>query len=390
MKRQPKNIGVITVARSDYGIYRPVLRRIIENKNLSLRLIVAADHLTRRGGMSIRAIQADGFPVRHRVPMTPVTDTAEGVALAMARGLAGFAKIYHRHRPDLIMALGDRFEMYAAVAAAAPFCIPVAHLHGGELTEGAMDNQFRHSISKLSHLHFVATSRCRRRLLRMGEEPERIFVTGAPGLDNIHETPVLSRAELMAALRLPPSARFVLATFHPETLSGARLGQSVRAFLSALEECGLPVVFTAPNVDMGHRRVEAMIRAVLRRRPDFRLFANMGAAMYFAAMRFAQAMVGNSSSGIIEAASFRLPVVNIGDRQRGREHGRNVVDVPCRHEQILLAIRRVTRPDFRRGLAGLRNPYGNGRAAPRIVRVLENLPPSQELITKKFFAGSVR
>lgn len=385
MQRRVRRIGVVTVARSDYGIYRPVLREIAGRSNLCLKLIVAADHLAARGGMTVMEIEADGFEVSRRVPMSPSGDSALGVARAMAQGLAGFADAYQRLRPDILLVLGDRFEMHAAVSAAMPFRVPVAHIHGGELTEGAMDNQFRHAISKMSHLHFVATEACRRRLLNMGEEPWRVTVSGAPGLDNLKEIQPVSRREFMTSVNLPEEARFILVTFHPETLSNASPERHMTELIAALDKCGLAVVFTSPNVDTGHRIIERMIRASVRTNRAFRLVGNMGTKMYFSAMKHAECMAGNSSSGIIEAAAFRLPVVNAGDRQRGREHGKNVVDVPCGRTRIAAAIRLATGPEFKKRLRGLRNPYGDGHAAERIVNVLSAIQSNRRLVTKVFW-----
>ena len=379
-----RTIGVITAGRSDYGIYQPILRRIRVCADLRLHLVVTGSHLAGDRGRTIGEIRRDGFVIGDRVDMLPAADTARGVAEAMGKGMNAFARIYARRRLDLLLVLGDRFEMHAAVAAAVPFSLPVAHLHGGEITEGAMDELFRHSITKMSHLHFVATNPYRDRLLRMGEESWRVKVTGAPALDNLREMRLMSRAlvEKKTGMTFDPPP--LLATFHPVTLEQGRGYAQVEEFLAALDRAGLPVLFTYPNVDMGSRVIIRAIQRFVDAHPGCRFAANLGTPLYFSAMKYAAAMVGNSSSGIIEAASFGLPVVNVGNRQAGRIHGRNVVEVPCERARILAAIRRVTFTAFRKKITGMRNPYGDGRAAERIVRMLRTIPLTQRLIMKKF------
>ncbi len=379
-----RTIGVITAGRSDYGIYAPILRRIRACADLRLHLVVTGSHLSGDCGKTIEEIRRDGFTMGDRVDMLPAADTARGVAEAMGKGMKAFARIYARRRLDLLLVLGDRFEMHAAVAAAVPFSLPVAHLHGGETTEGAMDELFRHSITKMSHLHFVATKLYRDRLLRMGEESWRVTVTGAPALDNLREMRLMSRAcvEKKTGMNLDPPP--LLATFHPVTLEQGRGSAQIEEVLAALDRAGLPVLFTYPNVDMGSRIIIRTIQRFVDTHPDCRFAANLGTPLYFSMMKYAAAMVGNSSSGIIEAASFGLPVVNIGNRQGGRVHGRNVVDVACERARILAAIRRVTAPAFRKTLKGMRNPYGDGRAAEKMVRILRTILLNQRLIVKKF------
>lgn len=382
--RITRAISVVTTARSDYGIYRPVLREILKRRELCLRLIVAADHLSKRGGMSVREIESDGFRVSDRIPMQPASDTAADIALAMARGMAGFAKAYQAHRPDILLVLGDRFEMHTAVAAAMPFGIPVAHLHGGELTEGAMDNQFRHSISKMSHIHFTATTGSRRRLLQMGEEPWRVTVTGAPSLDNLRDISLMSRSRLESETGMKLDSPPLLVTLHPVTLEPGKAGYHTMELLAALDRVDLPVIFTYPNIDMESGVIIREVRSFVKSHQACRLVKNLGTSRYFSMMKYAAAMVGNSSSGIIEAASFGLPVVNVGNRQRGRMHGKNVVDVPCDRTHIVKAIRQVTSPAFRHKIKRLKNLYGDGHASVEIVRVLRTVPLGHSLVTKRF------
>ena len=390
MSEAMRTIGVITAGRSDYGIYLPVLRRIRACPDLRLHLVVTGSHLAGDRGKTIDAIRRDGFAVGDCVDMLPASDTARGVAEAMGNGTKALARIYARRGLDLLLVLGDRFEMHAAVAAAVPFSLPVAHLHGGEITEGAMDELFRHSISKMSRLHFAATKTCRDRLLRMGEEPWRVKVTGAPALDNLRELRLMTRSQVekKTGMKFDPSP--LLATFHPVTLEQGLISGQIEEVLAALDRAGLPVLFTYPNVDMGSGTIIRAVRRYVAAHPACRVAPNLGTPLYFSVMKYAAAMVGNSSSGIIEAATFGLPVVNIGNRQGGRVHGRNVIDVACQRARILAAIRRVTGPAFRRKIRGMRNPYGDGHAAGQIVRILRTIPLNQRLVVKKFRDGRGR
>ena len=379
-----RTVGVVTVGRSDYGIYQPVLRAMQEHPALEPHLLVSGMHLSPEFGLTVREIEADGFPIRDRVEMLLSSDSPEGIAKAIGLGTIGFAQVYGRWRPDLLLVLGDRFEMYAAALAALPFKIPVAHLHGGELTEGATDDALRHSITKLSHLHFVSTEEYARRVRQMGEEPWRVVVSGAPGLDGIEGFTGLSREELESRFGLDVAQPPLLVTYHPASLEYEQTACQVKELLTALERSRLPVVFTAPNADVSGRTVATMIREFVASHPQARFVANLGRRGYFGLMRHAAARVGNSSSGIIEAASFRLSVVNVGTRQQGRVQGANVIDVGYESVAIGAAIARAVSPEFRRTLADLRNPYGDGRAGERIAAALAQVPLDASLVIKRF------
>lgn len=379
-----KSIGVVTVARSDYSIYLPLLRRIREEPELELNLIVGGMHLSPEFGSTVRVIEQDGFEISERIEMTLSSDTPEAIAKSIGLGMISFAQIYDRSRPDLLVVLGDRFEMYAAAAAALPFRIPVAHIHGGEVTEAAFDDALRHSMTKLSHLHFVSTEDYARRIVQLGEEPWRVTVCGAPSLDNLRTMKLLGPGELEARFGILLDRPILLATFHPVTLEYQHTEWQVNELLSALEASGMPTVFTMPNADTSSRTILGMIREFAETHDSCVLVENLGAQGYFSMMATAAAMVGNSSSGIIEAASFELPVVNIGDRQKGRVRGRNVIDVEYSRASILEGIRRAIDPAFRVGLRGLCNPYDHGGAAERIVEVLKRVALDEKLLTKRF------
>jgi UDP-hydrolysing UDP-N-acetyl-D-glucosamine 2-epimerase len=351
-----RTIDVVTTSRADYGILRPVLRRIQSDSSLRLRLIVSGSHLSPLFGLTVSAIERDGFTIAARLDVLGTSDTPEDTAQAMARGVAGFAKHLHQNHPDMLVVLGDRFEMHAAALAALPFRIPVAHIHGGELTAGAFDDALRHSTTKLAHLHFVSTKNAKRRILQLGEEAWRITVSGAPALDNLRETRLLGRDEVgsLTGLRIPES--FLLVTFHPATLDDGDPAVQTAMLFDAIEHSGIAAIVTMPNADPGGRAVRSTIEQRAGATPLIQLVENLGTDSYFSLMALASAMVGNSSSGIIEAASFALPVVNVGSRQEGRERPQNVIDVPPTAEGIREGIRRALSSSFKGELAGLINP----------------------------------
>ncbi len=379
-----RTIGVVTVARSDYGIYLPILRRIQETDGLQLSLFVTGMHLSPEFGLTVNDIKADGFEIQERVEMLLSSDTPEGIVKSMGLGVIGFAQAYARSRPDILLVLGDRFEMLSAVIAAQPFNIPTAHLHGGETTQGAIDEAFRHSITKMSHLHFVSTKAYRDRVIQLGEEPWRVTVSGAPGLDNLQTIPLLRCEELEHKIGLPLAPRPLLVTFHPVTLEHQDTPYHITELLLALEMTTMPTIFTYPNADTnGHIVIQAIDRFVATH-PQSHVVMNLGTQAYFSLMKYAAAMVGNSSSGIIEAASFELPVVNIGNRQLGRAHSFNVVHTDYDRESIAQAIRKVITPSFRSRLVGIANPYGDGKAADRILKILQTIDLERKLLFKRF------
>lgn len=388
-----RTITAVTVGRSDWGIYRPILNVIRETPGLQLKVIAAGAHLVHQHGGTIAEIQADGFEVDDSVDMLLASDSPEAIAKSMGLGTIGFAQAFQRARPDLLLVLGDRFEMHAAAVAATPFRIPIAHVHGGEVTEGAIDDAYRHAITKYSHLHFVSTAEHARRVVQLGEEPWRVTISGAPALDNLNTLSLMTLSELERLvgieLRRPP----LLVTFHPVTLQFESAEEQIQQLIAALERelensrstgRPLPIVITRPNADTRHSRIVERLEDFCAAHADIRLVSSLGTRGYFSMMAIAAAMVGNSSSGIIEAASFRLPVVNIGLRQAGRPRSENVIDVDCDAEAISGALGTAMTPEFRDGLQSLTNPYGDGRAAVRIVQRLAGVPVDPSLMIKKF------
>jgi UDP-hydrolysing UDP-N-acetyl-D-glucosamine 2-epimerase len=380
---QSRTIAVVTVSRSDYGHLLPLLEKIRVDRDLTLRLLVGGMHLVPAFGATVHEIERDGWPIAERIDLLEPDDAPTGIAASIGRGVSGFAQAYDRERPDVVVVLGDRFEMLAATVAALPFALPVAHIHGGEVTEGAIDDQIRHAITKLSHLHFASAASHARRIVAMGEEPWRVHEVGAPGLDRIARLAPLTRAELAASLGIAAGDRWLVVTYHPVTLEYTEALAQVDELLAALEKIDATVVLTAPNADTAGRTVLRRLEEFAARSARARLTASLGERRYLSLLRHADAMVGNSSSGLIEAPSFELPVVNVGSRQDGRLRGDNVLDVPPDRDAIVRAIETALAPEFRAGLRGRPNPYGDGRAAERIVRVLREVPLGDRLVRKK-------
>jgi UDP-hydrolysing UDP-N-acetyl-D-glucosamine 2-epimerase len=380
----PRTIAVVTVARSDYGHLRPLLAELRAASDVTLGVVVGGAHFSPRFGRTVAEIEADGWPIVGSVNVAADSDTPEAIATAAGAGLAGFAIAFARARPDIVVVLGDRLEMLTAAAAALPLGVAVAHVHGGEITEGAIDEQARHAITKLSHLHFAAAEPYAARIRRMGEEDWRVHAVGAPGLDRFRLVAPLTRAALARRLDVPLTPPVVVVTFHPETLAPDDVAGHVDELVAALKDVNGTIVASFPGADAGHATIVRRLESFAASRASVRLLASMGDDVYAALLREADVMVGNSSSGIIETPSFALPAVNIGARQAGRLRAANVVDVEHGRDAIAAGLARALDPAFRRALAGLTNPYGDGHAAPRIARVLRDVPLGPRLLRKKF------
>lgn len=380
-------IGVVTGARSEYGVLRPLLRAIAADPALTLRLYVTAGHLSKRFGLTVREIEKDGFRIAARVPTLGARmETAQDASKAVARGVEGFSRLFAKARPDLLLVMSDRYEMLPPALAAMFHKIVVAHLSGGKITQGAMDESVRHALTKLSHYHFTHSPENRARLIRMGEQPSRVFATGSPLLDEVVGAPRLGRAETLKAAGLPDMDRFLIALYHPETLGATPVAAQMREFLGALKKIDMPKALFYPGADVGSEGVIAAVDAFAREK-GVSVVKNIPRPVFLNLLRHCAVLVGNSSAGITDTPTFGVPVVDVGDRQKGMVRARNVVAAPCRAEAIVRAVRKAAAPAFRRRLTGLKNPYGDGRAAARIVRELKRLPLGPEALRKPFFDG---
>ena len=380
-----KTICVVTGTRAEYGLLRWVMEGIRQSPCLELQVIATGMHLSPEFGLTVRAIEDDGFRVDRRVEMLLSSDTAVGVTKSMGLGMIGFADALAELKPDLVLVLGDRYEIFAAAAAAMIARVPIAHLHGGETTEGAFDEAIRHSITKMAHLHFVAAEEYRRRVIQLGEAPERVFQVGGLGIDSILRLQLLTRSELEEALDFKLAPRNLLITFHPVTLeqnTSATQMDELLAALATLADTGL--IFTMPNADTEGRVLFQQIQDFCATHPQARAYTSLGQLRYLSCLRYVDGVVGNSSSGLTEAPSFSKGTVNIGDRQRGRLRATSVIDCQPQAAAIAGAIDRLFSPDFQARLAGVKNPNGSGGASDAIVALLEQADLNP-LLKKQFY-----
>lgn len=374
-----RRIGVVTTSRADYShLYWP-LRELSARPEVELGLFVVGPHLSPQFGSTIREIERDGFPIRSRIECLLSSDTDTGMAKTIGVAVMCLADALSAWRPDLLLLIADRYEMLAPAAVAVALRVPIAHIEGGEVSQGAIDDQVRNALTKLAHVHFTSTELARQRVIAMGEEPWRVHRAGAPSLDHLRRSELLDRKTLEERLGLAIGARTLLVAWHPVTILRDTNAEA-DALFTALGKIAGQLIFVCPNADAGSHALIERTRALVEKRADTRIFVNLDAVTYWSLLRQVDVMVGNSSSGIMEAASFALPVVNVGMRQQGREHARNVIDVDAEADAIVVAIEGVLRPEFRGGLRGLVNPYGDGTAATAIAEVLATVPLDSLLI----------
>ena len=364
-----RRIGVVTTSRADYShLYWP-LRELAAHPEVELGVFALGAHLSPEFGNTLQEIERDGFPIQARIECLLSSDTDTGMAKTIGLAMLGLADALTAWRPDLLLLIADRYEMLAPASVALALRIPVAHIEGGEISQGAIDDQVRNALTKLAHIHFTSTPAARRRVIAMGEEPWRVHHAGAPSLDHLSRSKLLDRAALEARLGISLTPPTVLAAYHPVTILKDTTAEA-DALFAALAEAPVQLLFVYPNSDAGSYALIERTRALAETRKDTHIFVNLDAVTYWSLLGQVDAMIGNSSSGIMEAASFALPAVNVGMRQQGRERARNIIDVAPEAAAILAAMEQALRPEFRASLRGMANPYGNGTAAVTIARVL--------------------
>lgn len=377
-----RSVLAVTTSRADYGhLYWP-LRELEDAPEIDLGLAVTAAHLSPEFGTTVREIERDGFRIDARVECLMSSDTDTGMAKTIGTATLGFADALDRLRPDLVLLVADRYEMLAPASVALALRIPIAHVEGGDVSLGAIDDTVRNALTKMAHIHFAPTRLAARRLAAMGEEPWRIHVSGAPSLDHLRRSRLPDDGELAAALGGPMPEKAAVVAYHPVTLAEDTLEEADAVF-EALERLERPLVFCFPNADAGSRALIERARALRDARLDASLHVNLRSVDYWGLLTRAAVLVGNSSSGIMESASLRLPTVDVGRRQEGRERARNVVDCPAQADAIVAAVAHATSDAHRRTLEDLENPYGDGRAAQRIRDVLVRTPIDRALLIKR-------
>ena len=368
-----RRIGVVTTSRADYShLYWP-LRELAAHPDVELGVFAIGPHLSPEFGLTITEIERDGFPIKARIECLLSSDTDTGMAKTIGVATLSLADAFAAWRPDLLLLIADRYEMLAPAAVALALRVPIAHIEGGEVSQGAIDDQVRNALTKLAHIHFTSTETARRRVIAMGEEPWRVHRAGAPSLDHLRRSTLHDRQTLQARLGLTFAPPTLLVAWHPVTILRDTNAEA-DALFTALAQVRGQLIFVYPNTDAGSHALIERTRALATTRGDARIFVNLDAVTYWSLLGQVDAMVGNSSSGIMEAASFARPVVNVGMRQQGRERACNVIDAPAVPDAIFAATQQALSPEFRSRLHGMSNPYGDGTAATTIARVLATVP----------------
>ncbi len=375
MKGSRLKICIVTGSRAEYGLLYPLMRLVQKEPSMDLQLLVTGMHLSPEFGLTFRQIEADGFSIQEKVEMLLSGDTDTAIIKATGLGMIGFADAFHRLQPDWVVVLGDRFETFAAATAAHLAKIPIAHLHGGELTEGATDDAMRHAITKMAFLHFTSAEPYRKRVIQLGESPRRVFNVGAIGLDNIKGLKLLSKSELQKELDFTFGNRTALVTYHPITLEKDTATRQVQHLLKALDQFpDMRILFTLPNADAGGRSIIQLIEEYVKKNSArARAFTSLGQLKYLSALQYVSVVVGNSSSGILEVPYFKIPTVNIGDRQTGRLKPPSVIDTGTDVKAITEGIRKAFLPSFVTSSKKKSYVYGKGDTAPKILRIIQRI-----------------
>lgn len=378
-----KKICVVTGSRADYGLLRWVMQGIKDSKKLELQIVATGMHLSPEFGLTYKEIENDGFKINHKIEMLMGSDTTSGISKSIGVGLIGFADVFAHIRPDTLLVLGDRFEIFSAVCAALIHRIPTAHLHGGETTEGAFDESLRHSITKMSHLHFVAAKEYRNRVIQLGENPKNVFLVGGLGIDSIKRLNLYSRTELEKKLNFKFKKKNLLITYHPVTLDDQKSHSQIKELLSALDMLvDVNLIFTMPNADTNNQIIFKKIREYAQKK-NIHVYDSLGQLQYLSCIQYVDGVIGNSSSGLAEVPTFKKGTINIGDRQKGRLKADSIIDCHCNRQSILNAIKKLYSDSFQNSLKTVINPYGNGGSSKKILKVLHS--HSVDKILKKRF-----
>lgn len=381
-----RKICVLTGTRAEFGLLYWLIDEIHRSKEVELQLVVTGMHLSPEFGLTIGAIEESKFPIKKRVEMLLSSDTTIGVSKSMGLGMITFCEVFAELKPDIIVVLGDRFEMFSAASAAMTGKYAIAHIHGGEATEGLIDEPIRHSITKMAHLHFTAADEYRKRVIQLGEQPERVFNTGTPGLDNINKLELLNREDFEKSINFELGEVSALVTFHPVTLENSTAEYQFKELLNALNSLeGIKIIFTKPNADTDGRVIINLIDDFVASNPQKSCsFVSLGQLRYLSALRHVSLVVGNSSSGLIEAPSFNVPTINIGERQRGRLKAESVIDCLPKKQELLAAFDKALSTDFMEIVKRVKNPYGSGGASKKIFSILKSFP-LDGIIKKEFY-----
>ena len=382
-----KKVCIITGSRAEYGLLKPLIKKLKDSKSLELQIIATCTHLSPEFGLTYQEIENDGFKINEKIEILLSSDTSIGISKSMGLAMISFCEAFDRLKPNIIIILGDRYEIFAAASAATVARIPIAHIHGGETTEGAFDESFRHSITKISYLHFTSTEEHRKRVIQLGEDPQRVFNVGAIGIENIKTIDLLEKDKLQETLGYQFGEKTILVTFHPTTLENNTAENQFKNLLDAIEEFEtIKVIFTKSNADIGGKIINNMIDEYVKRNNQKSVaYTSLGSVKYLSVMKYCDVVVGNSSSGIIEAPAFMIPTINIGDRQKGRVQAKSVINCEPIKNDIITSLNKAFSEEFKKALKDTKNPYGDGNVTDRIITQIESYLLNDKIQLKKAF-----
>lgn len=382
-----KKICVVTGTRAEYGLLKPLIETINNKKEYELKLVVTGMHLSPEFGLTYKSIENDGYNIDEKIEILMSSDTSVGTTKSMALAMISFSEYFNRTKPDLLIVLGDRYEIFSVSIAATLAHIPIAHLHGGETTEGAYDEVFRHSITKMSYLHFASTKEYANRIIQLGEEPQRVFDVGAIGVENIVKMKLMSLSELEESIGFKLDVPFGLVTFHPVTLESGTSREQVTELLNSLDKFkNMKFIITKANSDNDGRIINKLLDDYYEKNKErVILFTSMGQLRYLSAMKYCSMVIGNSSSGIIEAPTFRIPTINIGDRQKGRIQAVSVINCRPIEKEITESINKVLDGKYFEVLKNMKNPYGDGETVEKIMEIIDTVLDKKVDLKKKFY-----
>ena len=382
-----KTLCILTATRAEYGLLYPIMKKMSMEPNIDVKVVVTGAHLSPEFGLTVREIEADGIKIDKKIEILMSSDTPVAISKSMGLAMISFSEYFSESKPDALMVLGDRYETLAVCCVAMNARIPIIHLHGGETTEGAVDEAVRHAITKMSYLHFTSTEPYRKRVIQLGEAPERVYAVGAMGVENALTTPLLTKKELEQSLGVCLGDRYAVGTFHPVTLENQSAEQQAMQLIQAI--CEFPdcmFLFTKANADSNGRVINEILEKASREHNNVILFDSLGMKRYLSAVKGASFVIGNSSSGLIEVPAFHIPTINIGDRQKGRIKGDTVIDCEPEKGSIVEAIRRAMDEEFLRDIQNCQNPYGDENTSDRIVKITRDfLMEEQRNLKKKFY-----
>jgi len=381
-----KVISILTATRAEYGLLKPIIEKLNKEEEFDVRVVVTGAHLSPEFGLTYKEIIRDGIIIDEKIEILLSADTPSAISKSMGLAMISFADYFERLKPDMLIVLGDRYETLAVAIVAMSQRIPIAHLYGGETTEGAIDEAIRHAITKLSFLHFTSTEEYRNRVIQLGENPERVFCVGAIGIENILNEKLMSKSELEESINYKLDKPYAIVTFHPVTLENNKTKEQIQALLDALKLYkNMKFVFTKANADAGGRIINQMIDSFVEKNDHAVAFTSLGTIRYLSALKYCSLVIGNSSSGLIEAPSFGIPTINIGDRQKGRLQADSVINCRPVKDEIKKAIEIALSEDFKEKAKNTNNPYGNGNTSGKIVEIIKDFILNDKINLKKHF-----